>query len=93
MLRPQRRRLTADSDANDVPKPEAERSTSHAGEEQNFAESTTEQSTDAPDIHFQETHTTAELINIALASVQKRMEQSYNVNGQLLEAMQHVARL
>ncbi len=82
MLRPQRRKLTADSDANDVPEPEAKRSTSHAGEEQNFAESTAEQSTCAPDIHFLETHTTAELINIAL--VQKRMDQSYNVNGQLV---------
>ncbi len=83
MLRPQRRKLTADSDANDVPEPEAKRSTSHAGEEQNFAESTAEQSTCAPDIHFLETHTTAGLINIALANVQKRMDQSYNVNGQL----------
>ena len=56
----------------------------HAGEAQHFAESTTEQSTGAPDNHFQEIHTTAELINIALANVQKRMDQSYSVNGQLV---------
>ncbi len=35
-------------------------------------------------VHFLETHTTAKLINIALANVQKRMDQSYNVNGQLV---------
>ena len=84
MLRPQRRKLTAHSDANDVPEPEAERSTSHAGAGPGFAECTAERSTGAPYIHFQETHTTAELINIALANVQKRMDQSYSVNGQLV---------